>query len=491
MERRHFVKNTGLGLAGLYASRSSVELPLRPGSSPGGEASQARQAEPDRLKEQNNQIRREKFDIVLPEVMRKNHVDMWIHVMRETIPDPFGAEDLGSTSGLFVFIDRGGDRIERVVLERRWGASQAAGTWPVTWKTKLVEECGAYDRVDQAVLVNQPPGGPMTEYDYRFKGLRELADARQPKRIAVNYMDTLGVYPTNTKAEDGLSHTDYLLLTRELGPAHAATLVSSEFLMMDYLIRTVPAEMALLRQLRREEDDHIAKTFAAIVPGTTKNRDVGMTVFRRRDIGISQRGRTPGYENVAIQGGDIVAAPSQGTYAYVLRRGESEPPADIKAVWNKYLTVDRILSETIKAGLTPREIVRAYTPKFEQEGFVLRDVQLQLFDPPENFPAFAAGFDPAKTHLCIDCHGMGKGARPRKFENYLGPRIGSNGPAWAWDIPLPVNHHCVLEFFVYMPWRSTEYKDQYLFWWDHEQALVTERGVEHLSPVEKKLTLIK
>ena len=43
------------------------------------------------LREWNNRIRREKFDIVLPEVMRSNDVDMWIHVMRETIPDPFGA----------------------------------------------------------------------------------------------------------------------------------------------------------------------------------------------------------------------------------------------------------------------------------------------------------------------------------------------------------------------------------------------------------------
>ena len=44
------------------------------------------------MTEVNNQIRREKFDTVLGEVMKKNNVDMWIHVMRETIPDPFGAE---------------------------------------------------------------------------------------------------------------------------------------------------------------------------------------------------------------------------------------------------------------------------------------------------------------------------------------------------------------------------------------------------------------
>ena len=30
-----------------------------------------------------NQIRRDKFDIILPKVMRENQIDMWITVMRE------------------------------------------------------------------------------------------------------------------------------------------------------------------------------------------------------------------------------------------------------------------------------------------------------------------------------------------------------------------------------------------------------------------------
>ncbi|SVB00884.1 uncharacterized protein METZ01_LOCUS153738, partial [marine metagenome] len=84
---------------------------------------EAQVLEENDLSEWNHRIRREKFDMVLPEVMRDNDVDMWIHVMRETIPDPFGAEDLGSTSGVFVFTDRGDGRIERAVLGRRWGAS--------------------------------------------------------------------------------------------------------------------------------------------------------------------------------------------------------------------------------------------------------------------------------------------------------------------------------------------------------------------------------
>jgi hypothetical protein len=443
------------------------------------------------LKEWNNRIRREKFDLVLPEVMRKNDVDMWIHVMREAIPDPFGAEDLGSTSGVFVFTDRGGERIERAVLGRRWGASHAGETWRVHWETKLVEESEAYDVIEDPVLVRQPPGGPETEYDYRFQDLREFVEARNPQRIALNFKYELGPYPTTTRAQDGLSHTDYLLLTEEIGEEYADRIVSSEYVMMDYIGGKVPSEIELLKKMRRDEDERIRRAFAEIVPGVTRNRDVGVTVFRRRGTGVSQRGRTPGHENVVIQGGDIVAAPSQGTFAYVLREGETEPPRDIEKLWATYRRVDAMLAETIRAGLTPREIVDNYTAKFEEEGIILRDGQLHLFDVRNDFSVYAAGFDPEKTHLNIDCHAMGKGARERKFENYFGPRIGSNGPEWMWDIPLPPNHHLVLEYFIYMPWPSTEHEDQYLFWWNHEQVLATDSGVEYLSAPQEELYLIR
>ena len=73
--------------------------------------------------DENRQIRRDKFDQVLPQIMRERDVDMWIHVMREAVPDSFGIDELGSASGVFVFTDRGGDRIERAILGRRWGAA--------------------------------------------------------------------------------------------------------------------------------------------------------------------------------------------------------------------------------------------------------------------------------------------------------------------------------------------------------------------------------
>ena len=451
--------------------------------------------EEEDLKEWNNQIRREKFDLVLPVAMRKNNDDMWIHIMREVIPDSFGAEELGSASGVFVFTDRGGDRIERAVLGRRWGATQRERGE----QSKLVEESGAYDIIGKPVFVKEPLASPMTEYDFRFKGLREFVEARDPKRIAINFKKDLGPWETTRRARDGISHTDYLLLAEELGDEYANRLVSSEYVMMDYIIRKVPSEIKLLKRISRDRVELVKKVFAEIEPGVTKTREVGETgdydvdvvVFRRMRTGLSQRGRSAGWENSVIQGGDIVAAPSQGMYAYVLREGETAPPPEIQKLWAEYLKIDKILADNIRAGLTAREIIQNSKRRFEEEGIIVRNDQLHMVQPKNNFPAYAAGFDPEKTHLSIDCHGMMKGARERPNENYFGPRVSSYGPTWTWDIALKPNHHFVLEYFFYMPSPGPEGKDQYLFWWDHEQTIATESGVEYLSPPQKELYLIK
>ena len=436
--------------------------------------------------ETNNQIRREKFDLVLPQAMKKNNIDMWIHVMRVAIPDPFGAEDLGSTSGIFVFTDRGGDRIERAVLGRRWGATQREREERET----LVEDSGAYDIIHEPVFIQEPLASPMTEYDYRFKGLREFVEARDPKRIAVNFKHDLASWET-ARENDGISYTDYFLLTEELGDKYSDRLVSSEYVMMDYIINPAPSEIELLKRMRKEEVERANKAFSEIVPGVTKNRDVGVTLFSRRSTGISQRGWNPGYENMVIQRGDIVASPSQGLFAYVLREGETEPPPEIKKLWADYLKIDKILAETIKAGLTAREIIHIYKRKFDDAGIIVRGPQMHMVQPKNNFPVYATGFDPEKTHLSIDAHGMGKGARRSKYQELYGPRIGSYGPEWTYDIPLPPNHHFVMEYFFYMPSpTSDEREDQYLLFWNHEQAIATENGVEYLSPPQKDLIII-
>ena len=126
--------------------------------------------------------------------------------------------------------------------------------------------------------------------------------------------------------------TDYRLLVQELGPKYAHRLVSSEYVMMQYQITPVPSEVKLLKKYRKDELKIVKKAFAAIKPGVTRIDELGDTgdyevdvvVFRRMSTGQSQRGRSAGWENTVVQGGDIVAAPSQGVFGYVLREGETE-----------------------------------------------------------------------------------------------------------------------------------------------------------------------
>jgi len=445
-----------------------------------------------------NQIRREKFDLVLPKIMRDRKVDMWVHIMREPIEDPFGKYDLGSASGVFVFTDRGGDRIERAIVGRRWGNSQRG------WRSQdsnYLEKSGAYDIIGAPVFVVEPIADPMTEYDYRFKGLREFVDARDPKVIAVNYREVLGPWATEQEINDGISLTDYRLLVSELGEKYASRIVSSEYLTMDYQVTPVPSEVKMLKKMRKDELKLVAQVFDAIEPGKTPIESGGqvgvgseeayVVAFRRMSTGLSQRGRSAGWENTVVQGGDIIAATSQGLFAYVLREGEKEPPAEIQKLWKEYLKIDKVFAETIRADRTSREIVKDYTERLKKMDVEVEAFQMHMFPQKNNFPAYSDGYDSNKTILSVDHHGKGMGATGDKHDKNLGPRIGSYGPDWVLDVPLADNHHFVLEYFFYMPSPGPEGKDQYLLFWNHEQAIVRESGVEYLSPPQKDLILIK
>jgi hypothetical protein len=437
--------------------------------------------------EENHQIRRDKFDVILPSVMREHDVDMWIHVMREAVPDSFGADELGSESGVFIFTDRGGDRIERAIVGRRWGATQRNYGES---DYRLVEESDAYDIIGDPVRVQEPLTAPVTEFDLRFEGLEEFVAQRDPQRIAVNFMQDLGTWPTDRGKSDGISHTDYMLLTNELGPEYSSRLVSSEYLVLDYINQKVPSEIALLKRMRQDDLTRLERTLAAIEPGVTTVDESDVTIFRRTSTGESQRGRSASWEGTIVQGGDVLAAPGLGVYAYVLRPGETAPPEEIQRLWAEYLRVDAILADTIRSGLTPNQIIEEYSRRFDEAGIIVRDDQLHMVVPKNNFPAYAMGSADGETHLTIDAHGQMKGARPWSDETYHAPRVGSYGPSWTKDLVLAPNHHFVIEYFFYMPSVGGDGEDQYLLWWDHEEALATEHGIEYLSEPQTELILI-
>src|SRR5688500_18366260 len=150
-------------------------------------------------------IRREKFDRILPEAMRENGVDMWIVAMKEGHYDPLwellGRGYVGSI-GYYIFTDRGGDRIERAAIG-------------ITDHHRSA--CGAYD-IDSTVALGQ------------------FVSARNPGRIGLNMSEEMGL-------ADGLSHTLYNPIVKDVGPQFASRLVSAEKMVSDFSSRRVASEL--------------------------------------------------------------------------------------------------------------------------------------------------------------------------------------------------------------------------------------------------------
>ena len=193
--------------------------------------------------ELQNQIRLEKFDLILPEVMRENGVDMWITVNREGFDDPL-TEDFGKgyvgSYGYYVSTDRGDGRIERAIL--------GVGT-------ALVEDNGAYDIIGSA------------------DELREFVEERNPQSIALNYARNIG-------AADGLSYTSHQKLTEELGSDYAERFVSAEKLASDFRSRRVASEIAAFAWAGELSRDIAERAFSneVITPGVTTLADVASSI---------------------------------------------------------------------------------------------------------------------------------------------------------------------------------------------------------------------
>jgi len=157
--------------------------------------------------ERGNQIRQEKFDQVLPEVMRENGVDMWITMIREANYGNFWPDfgfGYASTDGYYIFTDRGGERIERAAL--------GIGGY-------LLENNGAYDLFLPA------------------ESLAGFVQERDPRTIALNMSRSIG--PLDT-----LSHTGFEQIVETLGEPFASRLVAAEKLASDFRSRRVASEIA-------------------------------------------------------------------------------------------------------------------------------------------------------------------------------------------------------------------------------------------------------
>jgi hypothetical protein len=266
-----------------------------------------------------------------------------------------------------------------------------------------------------------------------------------------------------------------------------------------------------MKKMRKYIEEGFERDFAkTVVPGVTKFTDLeGFRAVVDKNgnrIGISALG-TSLYVNLdpvfsteakrrrdpVFQGGDLIwlrhgAQGEEGEapwkfgnffevkdeYAYVLDEGETEPPPEIKKVWADAMKVHKILEDNIKVGLTGREIYETVKPKLEKAGFIINESQQYFKD-----------LDLKKTQINLDLHAVG-----RDWDNYNAPRIGSYGPDWHHDMIIPLNHHFYFEYFLFFPMPKWG-EGKHLMMQLHDGAIVTERGVEYLSPPPKELHIYR
>lgn len=403
------------------------------------------------------QIRHEKFDRILPEAMRQNQVDMWIVVMREGLLDPLWQDLGGGYVGgwaYWVFTDRGGDRIERVVL----GASGYS-----------LQRCGVYDRF-----------GATSE-------LKALVSEREPQRIAVNMSPDIGL-------ADGLSHTSHAHLVETLGAPYASRLVSAEKLISDYRSRHTATEIAAMGEAGEISRRLAERAFSneVITPGVTMLEDVAWWMWDQ----LLQRGLGSSFDmpSVYITGPDGIEATSSDRIiqrgdmlmldwgvgllgqwtdmkrvAYVLRAGETSAPASFQHAFDQAVRVRDIMWRTIKPGRTAQQALDETHAAIEAGGFTL----MAEFNRPTG---------DASTEVIIGPHSVGD------WGHGSGPSLAFFNPKQLTFELRPTNFISI-ELFAYTPipeWGGRKLRIPL-----EDDAVITERGVEWLYPVVERILLIR
>ena len=404
-----------------------------------------------------NEIRREKFDLILPEVMRENKVDMWIIACREGIFDPlykFLGEGYVAHNGYYIFTDRGGERIERAVL----GIDGY-----------LLEEGKAYD------------------YFGSESELKEFVEKRDPAHIGLNMSRDIG-------RADGLSYTARLELAQILGKKYESRFVSAEKLASDFRSRHTIGELAVFGEAGNFSYTLAERALSneVITPGKTTLADVAWWMMDQ--LFKNNLESSFGMPSVYVTGPDGILATSteriiqrgdiimidwgvglMGYYtdmkriAYVLKDGEIVLPPGIANAFVQAVKARSVVKSAIKPGFTAQHNMDRIYLALEQNGFL----RMKEFNKP--------GVSD-KTDVMIGCHAVGD------WGHGSGPSIAHFNPVQLTYLIKPTNLLSI-ELFAYTPipeWGGKKLRIPL-----EDDAVVTERGVEWIYPVNQGILLIR
>jgi len=301
-----------------------------------------------------------RFDTLLPQLMGRTGIDMWIIVSREYNDDPTFRSMAPLTTfssrrrTILVFFNPGGGKpVERLSIGRF-----------------------DYDGLFKVV---------QTHNDAQYEGLRKVVEERNPRVIGINESDAWN-------HADGLTANEKRRLMAALGPQFSARVKSAELLAVGWLETKLPEELDAYRHVMKVAHLVIREAFSnkVIVPGKTTSDDVVWWMRQRvaemghgswfhPSVTINRQGGVKPGDNT-IQPGDMLHTDFGIVYlgfstdtqhnAYVLKPGETDAPAGLKEGLKAANRLQDITMRFATVGSSGNEALRSARQLAIKEGLV-------------------------------------------------------------------------------------------------------------------------
>ena len=331
-----------------------------------------------------NQWLKIRMETVLPQIMHRENIDMWVVICQEHNEEPVYSTLVPKPNmfawrlSMLVFFDRGEAGIERISVNP-FGSG------------KFRSEMNDFYTLAQVPEVNDP-----------WEKLVWVIKDRNPQRIGINESDTFAF-------ADGLTASLKHKLTQALGPELSSRLVSAERLAVGWLEKRIPEEIETYSQINAITHAIIAEVFSrqVITPGVTTLDD--LTWWTREKIAELKLGTwfQPIYyvirpqnsafkDSQVIHFGDLLRCDVGVTYlglnsdiqesAYVLRPDEEDVPQGLKEAFKKGNRLQDILTSEFIEKRTGNEILATAVQKANAEG-----LNALIYSHPLGYHGHAAG----------------------------------------------------------------------------------------------------
>lgn len=330
----------------------------------------------------------ERIETLLPDLMDRAGIDMWVIISREYNEDP----------------------VIRTFLPATWHAARRR-TMLLIYKapgSKEVETL-AVARYDVGKSFKKA-WDPDVQPD-QWKALTALIVEKNPQKIGLNIAKDYG-------HADGLNVTEYNTLKEYLPQQFHAKITSAQNLAVGWLETRTASEMATYRHIQSIANDIISDGLSekVITPGVTTTEDVQWwyrerikelkldTWFhpsvdiQRPDPGSKEHERSFAVkaESQVIMPGDMLHIDFGITYlrlntdtqqlAYVLKPGENDAPQYLKDAFKVGNRLQDILTSNFVTGRSGNEILRESRKVMEKEG-----IRGSIYSHPLGFHGHASG----------------------------------------------------------------------------------------------------